>query len=145
MNERYDMPPRDIRLDIELRVDEEIDRQLDTRIASIYGRTKGVFGLSFEFVAYMFVPIEDEIPRGLFDERCVARGFRRTVDGAGNVWMRGDEGMHTGEGERMTLHAQQQLIDQFEATVHDDNDDNEAWLQRQRDLADAKEARLNDV
>lgn len=76
---------RDVRFDLALRIDEEIDRQLDSGIGLLESRTRGYYHVG-EIVSYRFTPDDAEIPRGMFDERCVARGFKREGDA---LWHRG--------------------------------------------------------
>lgn len=71
-----------------MKIDSEIDRQLQTGIVRI---TLSAFvqmwmSDSQEIVSYRFVPESLEIPIGMFDERCVARGFARAADA---IWYRG--------------------------------------------------------
>lgn len=94
---------RDVRLDLELRIDAEIDRQLDTNIVVLHERLFNMLW-ELEVVSHRFVPDGLDIPRGMFDERCVARGFSR---GARGVWHRGPpRGVDTRDGtSRVSLAA----------------------------------------
>lgn len=38
------MSTNDVRLDLELKIDQEIDRQLDTRVVWLYARVRGCAG-----------------------------------------------------------------------------------------------------
>lgn len=104
----------DVRLDLEMRVDEEIDRQIDTDIVRIVYSTLPWYNET-EFVSYECVPNTMVISRGMFEERCIARGFARCNFG----WKRGEnfEGARRPANAPVSIQWQEELLAAREAEL----------------------------
>ena len=69
------MPSDDVRLDLELAADAAIDRQIQEPKPVL---REGQFVRGIQAVAYK--NCEGKVPRGVFEARCVARGFAASTD-----------------------------------------------------------------
>jgi hypothetical protein len=65
----------DVRLDLDLAADAEIDRQVGNPQPIMLLNNLDISGTFLQIVAYKNCA-DERIPRGIFEARCVARGFK---------------------------------------------------------------------